>query len=138
MPDIKWVKITTDMFDDEKIRIIEALPEADSIITIWVKLICMAGKINAGGYIYIAQDLPYTLEELTAVVCRPLNTVKLAIATFQRLKMIEELDGGRIFLTNFSKHQNIEGMEKVREQTRLRVAKSREKQKLLPVSKAVT
>ncbi len=115
MPDIKWIKITTEMFDDEKIRIIEAMPEADALIVIWIRLICMAGKINAGGHLFIAPDLPYTIEELQAVVNRPLNTVKLAIATFERLQMIERGSNGDIYLPAFAKHQNIEGMEKVRE-----------------------
>ena len=46
MADIKWIKITTDIFDDEKILLIESLPEADSIIVIWFKLLCLAGKMN--------------------------------------------------------------------------------------------
>ena len=37
--DVKWIKITTDIFDDEKILLIESLPEADSIIVIWFKLL---------------------------------------------------------------------------------------------------
>ena len=138
MPEIKWIKITTEMFDDEKIRIIEAMPEADALIVIWIRLICMAGKVNAGGHIFIAPDLPYTIEELATVVNRPLNTVKLAIATYERLKMIERTQDGSIFLPAFEKHQNIEGMERVREQARLRMVKSRVKKKQLLLPEAVT
>ncbi|NQN39323.1 hypothetical protein HPA20_10690, partial [Streptococcus suis] len=32
--EIKWIKIVTDIFDDEKILLIESLPEADTIIVI--------------------------------------------------------------------------------------------------------
>lgn len=32
---MKWIKITTDIFDDEKILMIESMPSADSIIVIW-------------------------------------------------------------------------------------------------------
>ena len=35
---MKWIKIVTDIFDDEKIQLIEALPSADSILVIWFKL----------------------------------------------------------------------------------------------------
>ena len=44
MADVKWIKITTDIFDDEKILLIESLPDAYSIITVWFKLLCLAGK----------------------------------------------------------------------------------------------
>ena len=44
MAEVKWIKIVTDVFDDEKILLIESLPEADSIIVIWFKLLCLAGK----------------------------------------------------------------------------------------------
>ena len=44
---VKWIKISTSMFDDEKIRYLEQMPEADSILAIWVKLLVLAGQKNA-------------------------------------------------------------------------------------------
>lgn len=32
MSNVKWIKITVNIFDDEKILLIESLPDADSII----------------------------------------------------------------------------------------------------------
>ena len=49
MADVKWIKITTDIFDDEKILLIESLPDAYSIIVVWFKLLCLAGKQNNSG-----------------------------------------------------------------------------------------
>lgn len=133
MPDIKWIKITTEMFDDEKIRIIESMPEADTLIVLWVRLICMAGKTNDNGYIYLMPEIPYTIEQLAAIFNRPLNTVKLAIETFTRLRMVTLSDDGIIFLPAFERHQNIEGMERVREANRKRVADFRARQKELTI-----
>lgn len=130
MAAIWWIKLTTEMFDDEKIRIIESMPEADALIVIWIRLICMAGKVNAGGHIYIAPDVPFSIEELSSVVNRPLNVVKLAMGTFQRLKMVEIADNGDIFLPNFQKYQNVEAMERAKEKTRIRVSEFRERQRL--------
>lgn len=31
MSEIKWIKITTNMFEDEKIKLIDAMPERDTI-----------------------------------------------------------------------------------------------------------
>lgn len=130
MSEIKWIKITTTMFDDEKIDFIESLPEADSILIIWIKLLTLAGKCNAGGYIFLTENIPYTDEMLAHKFRRSLNIVRLALETFQRLKMIF-LDEHGIKIANWEKHQNVEGMERVRAQTRQRVAKHREKTLLL-------
>ena len=125
MPEVKWIKITTDMFDDEKIKLLEAMPDADTLLVIWIKLVCQAGKVNTDGYIFLAENVPYTEEQIATVFNRPVNTVKLALRAFHQLKMIEINEDGFIFLPNFSKHQNMEGLAKVREKTRLRVAKYR-------------
>jgi predicted phage replisome organizer len=89
-----------------------------------------AGKCNATGYIYLNETLPYTDEMLSTIFNRPLNTVRLALNIFQKFDMIELNEDGVIYINNWEKHQNIEGLEKIREQTRLRVAKHREQKKI--------
>ncbi|MGI6162280.1 MAG: phage replisome organizer N-terminal domain-containing protein [Christensenellales bacterium] len=130
MGDVKWIKITTNMFEDEKIDFIESLPEADAILVIWVKLLTLAGKCNTNGFIFLTENIPYTDEMLSHKFRRPLNTVKLALQTLKRLKMIEFNDEGYLKITNWEKHQNVEGLERIREQTRKRVAKHRAKKML--------
>lgn len=127
MAEIKWIKITTDIFDDEKILLIEALPEADSIIVIWFKLLTLSGKQNNDGVLLINDRIPYTDEMLAAIFRRNVNIVRLAIETFERFGMVEIVNN-TITIPNWEKHQNVDGMEKIREQTRQRVAKHREKQ----------
>lgn len=126
MASVKWIKLNVDMFDDEKIKIIQSMPEGDALLIVWVKLILLAGKTNEGGYIYISENMPYTDEMLSVVVNKPLNIIRLAIETFTRLGMIENDEKG-IYLVNFEKHQSLDKLEQIREQTRLRVAKHREK-----------
>ena len=62
--DVKWIKIVTDIFDDEKILLIESMPESDGIIVIWFKLLCLAGKQNNNGILMLNDKLPYTDEML--------------------------------------------------------------------------
>lgn len=128
MADVKWIKITTDIFSDEKILLIEQMPDADSLLVIWFKLLCMAGKENNYGVFLMRNRMPYTEEMLATIFRRPLNTVRLALATFEAFGMIE-IEDDIICIPNWEKHQNIDGMEKIREQTRRRVAKHREKQR---------
>ena len=129
--EVKWIKLSTQMFEDEKIRLIESMPEADTILIIWVKLLAQAGKTNASGYIYLAENIPYTDEMLATIFNRPLPTVRLALRTLEQFGMIEINDDHMICISNWEKHQNIDGLEKLREQNRLRKQKERERKKLL-------
>ncbi len=131
MADIKWIKISCDIFNDEAIKLIEQMPDGDAIIVIWLKLLITAGKINDNGYLYFKKEIPYTDEMLSTIFCRPLNTIRLALRTFENFGMIQIVNEQGIFITNWEKYQNIEGMEKIKLQTRERVKKFREKQKLL-------
>ena len=130
MSDIKWIKITTDIFDDDKILLIESMPDADALIVIWFKLLCLAGKQNNSGVFLMNDRIPYTDTMLATIFRRKESTVNLALQTFEQFGMIEVIDGV-ITIPNWEKHQNIDGMDKIREQTRLRVKAHREKQKNL-------
>lgn len=134
MGDVKWIKLLTEMFDDEKIKLIEAIPEADMILVIWIKLLTLAGKKNMNGYIFLTENIPYTDEMLSTLFDRPLNTIRLALGTFKNFGMIHYSENGRIKISNWEKHQNIVGLDKIREQGRLRQEKFREKQKLLSLN----
>lgn len=130
MSDVKWIKLSTQMFEDEKIRLIESMPEADTILIVWVKLLSQAGRANNNGYIYLSENIPYTDEMLATIFNRPLGTVRMALETFRRFGMIEVDENQFISITNWEKHQNIAGLDKIREQNRIRKQKEREKKKL--------
>ena len=130
MADVKWIKITTDVFDDEKILLIESLPEADSIIVIWFKLLCLAGKQNNSGVFLMGDKIAYTDKMLATIFRRKESTVQLALQTFEQFGMIELIDGV-ITIPNWEKHQSIDKLDKIKEQTRIRVARHRERQKVL-------
>ncbi|CAL83229.1 hypothetical protein FDF29_11845 [Clostridium botulinum] len=127
---VKWIKIVTDIFDDEKILLIENMPEADSIIVIWFKLLCLAGKMNNSGVFMLNEKIAYTDEMLATIFRRPLNTVRLAINTFQQFGMIEVIDNV-ITIPNWSKHQTLDQLEERKEYMREYMKGYREKQKLL-------
>jgi predicted phage replisome organizer/uncharacterized phage protein (TIGR02220 family) len=127
--EIEWIKITTNIFDNRKIKQIERLPEGDSLIVIWVKILCLAGNINDSGLIYLTKDIPYTEELLATEFNRDINTVRLALQTFERFGMIEIVNNV-ICVSNWERYQNVEGLDKVREQARIRKQKQRERQKI--------
>lgn len=125
MSDVWWIKLATAMFDDEKIKLIETLPDGDSLLVIWVKLLCQAGKVNSNGYIFLTKDIPFTDDNLVTLFRKPISTIRLALATFEHFQMITIDPKGIIYLPNWSKYQNLKGLDDIREQTRIRVQKHR-------------
>lgn len=130
MAEIKWIKIATNIFDNRKIRQIETMPEGDAIIVIWFKLLAIAGTVNDNGRIYLTETIPYTDDMLAAQFNRPLQVIRLALRTFETFGMIER-DEHKILISSWAKYQNVDGMERIREQNRQRVAAHRERQRLL-------
>ena len=133
MAEIKWIKITTDIFDDDKILLIESLPDADSIIVIWFKLLCLAGKQNNSGVFLLNDRIPYTDKMLSTIFKRKEATVRLALETFENFGMIEVVDGV-ITIPNWGKHQNLDAIEKKTEYMRGYMRNYREKQKQIAAS----
>ena len=130
MAEVKWVKLTTDMFDNRKIKHLRRLPEGNNIVLIWVMLLTMAGRCNSGGMIFLTENIPYTPKMLADELDFEENTVELALKALEQLDMIVT-DNGVFAIAGWEEYQNIEGMDKIREQNRLRKQRQRENQKLL-------
>ena len=131
MGEVKWIKVSTDMFNNNrKIKQIELMPEGDAILVIWLKLLLLAGNINDGGAIYLTPEIPYTDEMLANELRKPLTTVRLALSVFERYGMIEIVDD-ILMLSSWEKYQSIDRLAEIREYNRLAKQKSRAKQKKL-------
>ena len=131
MADVKWIKITTDMFDNRKIKHLRRLPDGNNIVLIWVMLLTMAGRCNSGGMIFLTENIPYTPKMLADELDFEENTVRLALEALERLGMVV-MSNGCFTIAGWSEHQNIDGMDKIRESKRLAQARWRAKQKELP------
>lgn len=130
MAEVKWIKIATDIFENEKIMLIESMPNADSLLVIWFKLLCLAGKQNNSGVFLINDRMPYTDKMLAAILRKPLKTVKTALEVFEQFGMIETVNG-IITIPNWDKHQSLDALEKKREYQRKLMREKRSKQKKL-------
>lgn len=139
MADVKWIKIATDIFNDEKILLIESLPEADTIITIWFKLLCLAGRQNNSGIFIMNDKIPYTDKMLATIFRRKEASVQMALKTFQEFEMIEIVDNV-ITIPNWDKYQKLDAYEAKKEYDRQYQAKKRleQKKKLLVVNSRTT
>lgn len=129
MADVKWIKIATDIFDDEKILLIESLPDAYAIITVWFKLLCFAGKQNNSG-VFMMGQIAYTAKMLATIFRMRESTVTMALQTFEQFGMIEIIDGV-ITIPNWNKHQTLDAYERKKERDRLYQQERRNSQKSL-------
>ena len=132
MADVKWIKITTDVFDDEKILLIESLPDAYSIIVVWFKLLCLAGKQNNSG-VFMMGQIAYTDKMLATIFRMKESTVTMALQTFEQFGMVEIIDGV-ITIPNWGKHQNLEQIQARKEYQREYQKEYRKKQKALAMT----
>lgn len=130
MSGVEWVKITTNMFDNRKIKHLRRLPDGNNIVLIWVMLLTMAGRCNAGGMIFLTENIPYTPKMLADELDFEESTVVLALQALTQFNMIVT-DGSCFRIAGWEEYQNIEGLDRIREQNRLRKQRQREKQKLL-------
>lgn len=123
MGEVQWIKLYIDMFDKRKIKKIRRLPEGNNILLIWVMLLAMAGKCNAGGMIYITENVPFTEDDLADELNFEVNTIRLAINAFEQLDMIARSNDGFISVIGWDEHQSADKLAEIR-------AKDRERKRL--------
>lgn len=126
--DVKWIKISTGVFDDDAFQMIDDLPERDAIELIWFKLLVFAGKKNNHGLFLFKDAVAYTDEMLASIFHRPINTVRLAMQTFVEMRMIDVIDNV-YSIPNWDKYQSLDALEKKKEYDRERQKRYREEQK---------
>jgi len=126
---VAWICLSVDTFKSEKIRLIESMPKGDSILVVWFRLLCLAGKKNQNGWLYLNKKTPYTIQMLVTLCNVTKEIMELSLKTFTDFGMIEMKENGLFKITKWAKYQNVDGLDKIREATRGRVRRFREKNK---------
>lgn len=134
MSDVKWIKIVTDIFDDEKMCAIESLPDGITIEVTWFKILCLAGKCNQNGFLSISNKIAYTEEMLSKIFRLDLAVVRRALDIFQTFGMIEVIDN-TYMVSNWLQYQNQKGLEELKKNHAEAQKRYREKQKELKLEK---
>ena len=130
MDSIDWIKLATSIFDNNKIKYIRTLPDGNNIVLFWIMLLVKAGQCNANGYVLVTENIAYSEELLAEEFKFSVTLVKAALKLFEQLQMIS-FDNSVICIENWAKYQNVEGLEKIKENNRIRQARYRAKKKLM-------
>ncbi len=134
---VRWIKLVTDIFDDEKMRLIGSEKDGDTLQLIWIRLLCLAGRCNSGGLLTLTDDMPLSDKMLAVLFGKPLSVVRRALRLFERYGMITQ-DGGALAVTNWGKHQSLDKPEKDKESARQRTAACRARKRQRGSGEAVT
>lgn len=119
--EVFWIRLFCSEFDDARWLAIEQLPDADAVQLIYVRMLMLAGRSNAGGLLLLHESLPYDVATLAAVLRRTTPVVQYALKTLERFRYIEVLDGV-IAITAWDRLQPTDELA--------RLAERREKDKL--------
>ncbi len=129
MGDIKWVKLSTEVFDNRKVRYLRRQENGNDLALMWIMLLTIAGRCNAGGRLFLTERIPYTAALLADELSLPEGTVGRGLEIMQALDMLCEPEAGVLAIAGWGEHQSGDRLEQIREQNRLRKAAQRERQR---------
>lgn len=121
---VKWIKIMVGLFDGTSFKRIKKAKIGgesfrDKLTAVWFELLDLGAKCNNGGFLY-SDEIPYGSEEDIAIMIdREVDEIKLCLEFYKQNGMIEIIDD-LYCLSNWSKYQNTDGLDRIREQNRIR------------------
>ena len=137
MADVKWIKMIVGMFDGisfKKIKRAKIGGESyrDKLTAVWFELLDLAGRCNHNGALVETDGIPFTdLGDIAAQIDRDEDELELCMTFYLKERMVT-IVADAYTITNWCIFQNVEGMEKIREQNRIRQKRWYDKQKELP------
>lgn len=128
MSQVQWIKIYTDIFDNEKMKKIIRGRDGDSCFRVWIQLLTLAAKSNMGGAIMLGENIPMTVQDIAVTMGKTVNKLTTIIQRLSDLDMIL-VNNDTICIKNWNVYQSTGELEKIRENQRKRSQKFRDKQK---------
>ena len=128
MADLQWLKLSTNFFDNNKIKLLESENDGDTLIRIWIQLLTIAMKCNYQGKLSITEDKPMTIIEISKIMGKSKKKIEKTLNIFQELQMIV-IEDKFYKIKNWSKYQSVDKLEEIRLQNCKRQQKYREKKR---------
>lgn len=128
MVQVQWLKVYTDIFDNEKMKKLLRNRDGDTYFRVWIQLLTLAAKSNQHGAILLGENIPMSKEDLAKVMHKTLNKLEKIIQDLYELDMII-IEKETICIKNWDMYQSADELEKLRESNKRRQQKYRDKQK---------
>ena len=91
-----YLKLKEDFFDSPEIKVLESMPNGYKYSNLLLKIYLKALKFD--GALRLNEYIPYNVEMISAVVGMDIDTVRVAFDLFKKLKLIEILNDGTIYM----------------------------------------
>lgn len=128
MANLQWLKLSTNFFDNNKVKLLESEKDGDTLIRVWIQLLTIAMKCNYQGRLSITEEKPMTVDEFSKIMGKSKKKITKCLEKFEELKMII-IEDNFYKIKNWSKYQSADKLEEIRLQNRLRQQKYGENMK---------
>lgn len=128
MIQVQWLKLYTDIFDNEKIKKLLKNRDGDTYCRVWIQLLTLAAKSNQHGAILLGENIPMTVDDLAKAMNKTVNKITTIIQQLINLGMIIVKEN-TIYIKNWDVYQSADKLEKIQEGNRRRQREYRERQK---------
>lgn len=128
MVQVQWLKIYTDIFDNEKIKKLLKNRDGDTYCRVWFQLLTLAAKSNQNGAILLGENIPMTIDDLARIMSKTVNKLTKVIQQLCDLNMII-VKNDTIYIKNWDIYQSADKLEKMRADNRNRQREYRERHK---------
>ena len=75
MAQVGWIKLSTDIFSNRKIKILLKEREGDTYLRIWIQILTIAGECNRDGGLYISDKTPFKIKDFTNIIGKSNKTL---------------------------------------------------------------
>ena len=86
------IKISSNLFEQDKMRVIDSLKSGKTYIYVFLRLLCIATKADANGELKIFDNEYYTPEIMSNFFSLPLNLLKESLEVLQKYGLITVID----------------------------------------------
>lgn len=112
MEKVRWIKLSTDIFSNRKIKILLKERDGDTYFRMWIQILTIAGECNIGGGLYISDDSPFKIEDFTNIIGKSYKTFTKVLQKFVDLGMLIYKDD-TYFVKNWNRYQSTEKFNKI-------------------------
>ena len=93
-----YLKLKDTFFDSEEMKILESQKNGVSYQNLYLKMCLLSVKNN--GRLAFKDSLPYDVDMLSTVLRVSIDTVKTGIEMFSRLRLVDILDNGEMYMSD--------------------------------------
>ena len=131
---VQWIRFKVGTFDGTSFKRIKrakidgVVNMRDKLTAVWFELLDLGGKVNNNGFLINDEMAFISYEDIAIALDRTDEEVKLCMEWYIKNEMIDITDN-LYLISNWNKYQNIDGLDKIRENNRLRQRRFKEKKK---------